>query len=268
MPQSDETSLIKNSLPTSQTVLVVLPKNHQLDCVAAGLALYLSLKKAGKQATIVSPQEMTVEFSSLVGADEVRNKLGGRNLNIYFDEATVDKVSYNIEAGKLNLVIRPKEGFTLLPPEKLEYTFSGGEADLIFTLGVEGPEDLGNLYHENKALFDQEGKIFRLGTNRAASYSEQVVSLLDQLSLPIEVDIANNLISGIERATSNFSSPKTTAETFEAMAFCLRAGGQRGQRKVHPLEPMPAEVSNAKAPDETPPSDWLQPKIYKGNVRV
>jgi hypothetical protein len=263
----EKTSLIKDSLPTSQTVFIVLGKNHQFDCVAAGLALYLSLKKAGKQVTIASPQEITVEFSSLVGVNEIKNKLEGRDLNLYFEEAAVDKVSSNLDGHKLILVIRPKNSFTISPPEKLEYHDSGGEADLIFTLGVVKPEDLGNLYRENKALFDQESKIFRLEANEVASYSEQVIYLLEQLGLPVDVDIATNLISGLEK-TTNFSSPNTTAETFEAMAFCLRHGGQRRLKKPRPLEVMPTEVSSARPPEEMPPADWFQPKIYKGNVRV
>ena len=267
---------IENSLTTAQIIFIVLPPNLNQDKVAAGLSLFLSLKKKGRQVSIASSQPMTVEFSSLVGVDKISQKLGGRNLVISFDylQDSIEKVSYNIENKKFNLVIQPKDGFPPLSTEKIEYFYSGGKADLVLILGASSLADLGEIYSQNKNLFEEEKTFnFNLQSLRAASYSEIVASLLSRLKFPVDVDIASNLLRGLEAATDVFSSPQVSSTTFEAAAFCLRAGARRrGEKPKTPLKPMPAEVSAEKKPVEEGkkelPRDWLEPKIYRGTTRV
>jgi nanoRNase/pAp phosphatase (c-di-AMP/oligoRNAs hydrolase) len=292
-------SSLREPLTTAQTIFILLPQNPNLDKVAASLALFLSLQKAGKQTTIACLTEMTVEFSALVGVDKIQTKLGGRNLVISFDylEDSIEKVSYNIENNKFNLVVQPKTGFPSLSTEKVDYSYSGGEADLVFTVGAKNLESLGGLSQsvkssEKQIMVDldvnpantQFGRI-NLVNPQASSCSEMVVWLISRLNLPIDEDMASNLFLGIERMTSNFSSPRVSAATFEAAAFCLRAGARRTrrpdfrqkrqrvkQKKKVSLQPMPTEVSAVKKPEEPgkkkPSLDWFEPKIYKGNTRI
>lgn len=294
-------SSVQDSLATAQVVSIVLPQNPNLDKVAAGLALFLSLKKSGKRATIACSTEMTVAFSALVGVDKIQRKLAGRNLTITFDyiEDSIEKVSYNIEDNKFNLVIQPKAGVPPLSSERVSYSYSGGEADLVFTLGIQDLKDLGGLYQESKSFFEKQtivdidinpannqfGKI-NLIDPTASSCSEVITHLVSRLGLPIDGDIASNLLLGIERTTNSFSSSKVGAGTFEAAAFCLRARARRAvpqrrptrrKKKKVSLKPMPADVSAAKKPEELvkeeegkkkPSPDWLEPKIYKGDTRV
>lgn len=275
---------IQEILAAAKSIFIVLPKNSDYDKVAAGLALFLSLKQTGRQVSIASPRQMTVEFSSLVGVDKIKNKLDGRNLIISFDyiEDSIEKVSYNIEGGKFNLVIQPKEGFPSFSPDKIQYSFSGGSPDLVFVIGAESLQDLEKLYLDNPEIFDNNKKVVNINLNSAGSISEKIANTISDLKLPIDADIAGNLLAGIERATDNFSSAKTTADTFQAAALCLRAGAKRQliepkkKKATIPLEPMTTEVSASKPPIEAPaeeevepPSpDWLQPKIYKGNTRI
>lgn len=281
---------VQGALTTAQSIFVVLPQKLNQDKVAAALSLFLSLQKAGKQVFVFCSRTMTVEYSSLVGVDRIANKIKGKNLVISFDylEDSIEKVSYNIENNKFNLVVQPKEGFPPLSTEKVKYTYSGSQADLIFVIGASSFKDLGEIYFENKELFKegktvnlnicsgniQLGKINLVDLN-AASFSEVVADLLSRLRLPVNTDIASNLLAGIETATNTFSSPRVGPKTFEAAAFCLRAGARKKQEKVQ-LNPMPTEISAQKSPEEAerkeekekPSSDWLEPKIYKGNTLV
>lgn len=280
-------SSVREFLVSAQTVYILLPQNPNLDKVAASLALFLSLKKSGKQTIIACPTEMTVGFSALVGVDKVQRKLAGRNLTISFDyvEDSIEKVSYNIENNKFNLVVQPKAGFPPLSTEKISYSYSGGEADLVFTVGVQNLKNLGELYQGSKS-FSEKQTIVDLDINpandkfgkvnlidpAASSCSEIVTHLISRLGLAKDEDIASNLLFGLEKATRSFSSPRVGVGTFEAAAFCLRAGARRAtpqkpkekQKKKVSLQPMPTKVSEEKKP----PSDWFEPKIYKGNTRV
>lgn len=290
---------VQQALATAQTVLVVAPKNPNLDKIAAALGLFLSLKKGGKSVMVACPDEMTVEFSLLVGVDKITQQLGGKNLIISLDyiEDSIEKVSYNIEDNKFNLVIQPKPGFPPLSADKVSYSYFGG-ADLIFVIGAQSLEDLGNLYTQEGRLVSQKsvinidadakntqfGKI-NLTDPTASSCSEIITGLISTLKLPTDQDIASNLLLGIEETTRGFTSPQTTAATFEAAAFCLRSGGRRVKvtpevKQVKktllepPLSPMPSDVSAKKPPPkpeeekEKPSPDWLEPKIFKGGSRV
>jgi nanoRNase/pAp phosphatase (c-di-AMP/oligoRNAs hydrolase) len=293
MNQQFDFAPTQQALTSAQTVLVAAPREPKFDHIASSLALFLSLKKAGKSVSIACPDEMTVEFSSLVGVDKVGQKLGGKNLMISFDylEDSIEKVSYNIEENKFNLLIQPKVGFPPLSPDKVSYNYSGG-SDLIFVIGAQKLEDLGKLYTQEKESYQQKtvinldvdpqnsqfGKIDLLNP-AASSCSEITASLIATLKLPIDQDVATNLLLGIEKATQGFSLPTTSALTFEMAAFCLRAGGRRTQvvkgkpEKELPFEPMPSGVSAKKPPqkpeeEKKPSSDWFEPKIFKGSTRV
>lgn len=265
MEKFSDFSQLQQTLTAVKSIFVILPQRLNQDKVAAGLSLFLSLKKAGKQASVFCSKPITVEFSSLVGVDKIKNQLEGKNLVISFTyvEDSIEKVSYNIEDDKFNLMIQPKEGYPALSTDKIQYSYLGSNADLFLTIGASSLEDLGEIYFKNKNAFDQgRTATFDLTDFQAASYSEVVTNLLARLKLPVDADIASNLLAGMEGATASFSSPKTGPATFEAAAFCLRAGGQRSKAKVQ-LKPMSQEVSAQK-----PSPDWLEPKIYKGNTRV
>lgn len=308
MLNSYDFSPVRKALATAQSILVVLPVRPNQDKVAAALGLFLSLQKMGKGVSIVCPDEMTVEFSSLVGVDKISQRMDGNNLIISFDyiEDSIEKVSYNIEGDKFNLIIQPKEGSLPLSANKIDYTYSGHQADLIFIIGGASLENLGEIYQKNKKLFQQDrivnldrqsnnthfGKINLVDTE-APSCAQLVIGLLSNLRLPVDTDIASNLFYGLQQATRHFALPNAGPGTFEAAAFCLRAGARRSaitqpktrKRRKVPLKPMTAKMSVSrppgpfkdkasqleKRPEELPQDaspDWFEPKIYRGNTRI
>ena len=275
---------VEEILSPAQTFAVFLPTNLNTDKVAAALALFLSLKKAGKQVDIVCAAPMIVEYSSLVGIDKISQKTGGRNLMISFDyrEGSIEKVSYHIENNKFNLVIQPKEGRPPLSTKTINYTYSGSQADVILTVGASSLENLGNLYFENKNIFE-ESQVVNLDINaqnsqfakvnlvnsQMSSLSELVTLMLSSLNLPIDEDIASNLLLGIKKATNDFSLNKSAPASFEAVALCLRAGGRRPFHESTPERKSDfKKVKSTEAFRQKPSPDWYKPKIYKGETKV
>lgn len=128
----------------------------------------------------------------------------------------------------------------------------------------------------------------------ASSVSEIVAGIIKDGGLPMDVDCATNLVAGIEEGSNHFESGEVTPETFEVFAYLLRNGGRRipkqrltpgsfppGSIPTKPFGqikntiPAPKQVSQQSEPIleqieqkeeivENPPSDWLQPKVYKG----
>lgn len=252
----EQVNLAKTQLESARNILVALPSESRTDNIAAALALYLSLSAAGKQVSLVSPTEMTVNFNHLIGVDKISTTFsatGGKNLIISFpyEEGSIEKVSYNIENNTFNLVIEPREGYPSITPEMMRYSSGNGNYDCVIAIGSANPEELGQIYSNNRNLFTEKpvinidddsansnfGKI-NLVDPASSSISEIVLSLMDQIGLTIEADMATNLLAGLTSATDNFASVQTTAGTFENAALLLKYGAKK--MPIRESRPTPA----------------------------
>lgn len=266
---------IKQALETGSGIFVLLSANPSFDATAAALALFLSLRETGKSVFIGSPTKMRVEFTSLVGIDRISDKIGNRNLIIAFDyrEDAIEKVSYNVEDAKFNLVIEPKAGHPPLDSKGVTFSYEGIEARLLFVVGARNLEELGDLYEKNRQAVNQAtivnidtqaantkfGQINIVGQG-AAAISELTFRLVKKLNLPVNVDIAGNLMKGIEAQTQSLQAPFVAPDTFEAVAQLMRAGARRGlapratppglRMARHPMPAMPRVMS---VPQQTSP---------------
>ena len=270
---NDQLQELKTKLGTAQTVLLSIPTNPSQDVVASALALYLSIKQAGKTVSIVASSAPVVRDSHLVGLDKITEDVGGTNLVITLDvpENIIDKVTSNTEGGHLNLIIAPAKGAAPLTAQNVKFGYSGAAADLVMVIGAADLKDIGSLAEKELELFkierianisNQVGSFGAINiTDPSSSNSELVTALLKELALPLDVDIANNLMQGIESATSGLSSPNMTADTFEALAVLYRTGA----RRTTPSTPGQTAriVSDMPIVDsESPTEDWTKPKIY------
>lgn len=291
----DQLNALKAKLQEINSVLITFAANPNQDSIAAALAFYLSLKSSGKKTAIVSSNPVTVRDSHLVGLDKVTTDLGGNNLVITLNvpEDRVDKVTSNTEGGHLNLIINPREGAEAITEKDIIFSYSGAVADLILVIGAADLKDVGSLAEREIELFgkstianisNQVGNFGAINiTDPSSSNSELVTALLKELALPMDVDIANNLMMGIEAGTDNLSSPNMTADTFEALAVLYRTGARRQVKTIVPQQAkivadMPIidssdvapEVATAVEPqadlsaETSVQADWLKPKIYKG----
>lgn len=308
-----DTSKAKGLLDSAKAVVILLPQNPHYDVVASGLALKLALDSAGKTLTIACADPMTVEFNRLVGIDTVTASFGTGNFIIAFADQTehVDKVSYNLDRGELQLVITPKTGAPALDHRKLRFIPGSAAADLVILVGVENLFDLGPLYHDSRQLLSTVNILsitknlptenftpHQLYDPDASSVSELVSHIIDTLGLNLHSDVATNLLSGLEHATDSFKSPTVSHSTFEIAAHLVRKGARRhhdavsaSQFPVGSIPSQPYSQAPASAPQppvqsaqsgwgtdsqnptldtaapvqsKEPPSDWYEPKIYRG----
>ncbi len=282
----------KSALDSAKSILVAIPEHPSQDVVAASLALYLSLRASGKQVLPVASSQPVVRDSHLVGLDKITAEVGGNNLVITFNlpEDAVDKVTSNTEGGHLNLIITPKKDTEPIKAENLSFTYTGSTADLVIVVGASSLNELGSLYEKEIELFEK-AKVVAYGniqtafgaidmTDPSSSNSELTTALLQELQLPIDRDIANNLMLGMEDATIGLTSPNMTPDTFEALAVLYRNGARRSvmsdtpQAKIisdTPIVDTPIEqVESKESPsleitDQPTQKDWLGPKIMKAN---
>lgn len=250
MINEDSFPQLKQVLDQAGSSLVVLGPKASQDQVASAIALFRGLKNLGKEVGLVSPEE--IEIEEMLGLDDVRYKLGNKDLSISFDynENSVDKVSYHIdeEKNKFYLVIKPKKGQPPLDSGQVSFDYVGAQADLIFLFGVHQYSSLEHLYENYADVYDSATVItihnfepeignLKLDISGKSCWSESMVELLEGLGLGLDSEGATNLLSSIENATNRLSSFTASAETFETVAKLMRAGAKR----LPPKEKKPAQ---------------------------
>ncbi len=253
---------------------ICLPSNPTGDSVASAMALYLSLIKAGKNATIACSADVTPNLG-ISGVDKIQKNLasGGDNLVVSFpySDGSIDKVTYNIEGNSFNLVIQPREGYDKLDPQRVRYTYSGGKVDVIIVVDAPTLNSLGELYSGNQDQFkgrdivniDRHLTNANFGTvniveKKISSTAEIVLRLLGYLNAQVDRDIATNLYSGIMSATNNFTSYSVTSETFEASAYLLKAGAVK---KTGLRQPLPQAQQTIPRPSMNQPMNQPMPSF-------
>lgn len=274
MITTQESTSIQELITSAKTIYIALAATANYDTVASALALYLSFKEAGKNALIMSGSPMRVEFSYLIGVDEIQSVVGNRNLVVSFayDQQSVDKVSYHIseDGQRFNLVIAPADGGKPPDPSTVEYRYEGASADLVFIMGASQFDDLGALYTQEPYFFDGADSIAittfqaqpfarrMFETTGQSCMAEGVAVLLEGLGMEAKDDVATNLLSSIEQATNRFQSLGVGPDLFELAARLMRNGARRsgsnpvihGQQQVSPnaIPPMIPQISQPMPP--------------------
>ena len=303
---------VKDLLFQNDAVGIFVGQDPILDTMAAALSLYLSLSKTSKKISIASPTSPIVELSSLVGIDKVKNNLDGANgdltVSFPYREGEIEKVSYTLEDGFLNIIVKAGDDGISFSEKEIIYKRGGGFPKLIFVIGTPRLSDLGRLFDaaglkdttiiniDNKQENQGFGDVVLVSPS-FSSVSEQMATFLSSLNFDIDVDIAQNLLSGILQATDNFQNSKTSPLAFEMAGLLMKKGARRilpstvsypsdsgsfftppsqtfrtQQQTKTNIEEVELEKKSdikdeEKEKKETPP-DWLAPKIYKGSTLV
>jgi len=304
---------IKDLLAKNESIGIAVGKTPGVDEMAAGLALYLALFETGKNISIVSPTDPIVKVSSLVGIDKVKKSFEGgaaEDLTVSFPyrEGEIEKISYTLEEGKLNILVKAGESGLSFTEKDVEFKRGGSAPGLVFVVGTPRISDLGTAF-DMETLKDSKvinidyksenqgfGDIPLLGKS-ASSVCELMANFISTIGLKSDVDIASNLLTGIIDATDNFQSSGTSPLAFETAGILLKQGAVRkftgnlkseikadaffspksslDEAKPKPQSPFAIDLDGTeekkeevKVDENNPPDDWLAPKIYKGSTSV
>lgn len=297
-------SRIQEIVTKCRSAVIIVPSNPSIDAIAASTSLYLALNKMGKTISLACSQKIQ---SDLVASDKFQNIIGagGDSLMVSFPytDGAIDKVDYNIQGEAFNLIITPRPGFQKLQPNQVNFSYTGGQVDVIFVIDAPTLSSLGIIYTDNQNQFSGKDiiNIDRHLTNAyfgtvnyvnktISSISELVLSILQTLKIEIDRDMATNLYAGASVSTNNFTSYSTNADTFEHIATLLRLGAVKKAFKksvsigTSPTVSFQPQVINSmpghspETPKTTPiesveketmtekpqtSQEWLKPKIFK-----
>jgi len=278
---TEDLNQIQSLVAGAHRVLVLTHSNPSIDAMASALAIYLALLKMGKDVTVAMESQPLVEVANLVGINNVKTSLSGKNLLISYQPYNLgdfEHVTYledQTNGDAFKLTITPREGF-VPDPKNFTFTSTGGSADLIFTVDVLEPSQLGRLFDQNLMTStpiinidnhdpNKDYGKFNLVEPEAASISEIVTFFLRAINAQIDTDIANNLYQGIAQASNHFQSDKVAAATMEAAAICLRSGAKSNANAPKRQEPMTGNIQNQGQPV---PQDLSQQNVNRGTSNV
>lgn len=232
----------KDIVMSSKDIVIVTHTRPTMDSMGGSLALALGLVSLGKSATVLCDDPMTVDLSSFIGVDKVSSQFGKKNfvISLDYEDGSIEKVSYNIENKKFNLVIEHRPGHEPFTADKAKYSYQGATADCIITVDTVHFGEFGKLYTDNKENFagksiiniDRHNENTNYGAINlvdpvASSSTELVAEFLATLGVKLTTDIATNLLNAIYSATDSFKHANVTSMAFEVASVCLKAGAKR-----------------------------------------
>ncbi len=241
MDQNSKQKTLDN-LTKAEVILIVVSENAGFDGMAAGLALYLSCLKLGKNTAIQAKNPSVGDAQRLYGVDKIGAIEGSKNLVIVVNDAVenVDKVTYSLEDTRLKIVVHPFPGAKSVNRHQISFEETSAKPNLVFAIGFQTQEELDRVIAReqnldpniwtiniNKQSVGQLSAQVNVANDQAASVCEVTAQIFQQLALPLDEDIAYNLYAGVAQATNYFSPNLSSPLSFETASWLLKFGAGR-----------------------------------------
>lgn len=228
--------------------ILIVPGRPDGDSIGSALALLMVLKKINKEVSVAVVGSVELGYQFLPSIGEISTTVSGtRDFIITLDSpnAEADKLSYNFDDGKLNIIITPKRG--QYRPEDVAFRQGDFKYDLVITLDTPYQSQLGEIYEKHAALFqeiplinvDHHASNAYFGTVNlvdltATSTAEILIGLIEALgSNLIDADVATCLLTGIIADTGSFQNANTTPKSLTVAAQLVGLGARQQEIIKH-----------------------------------
>lgn len=230
----------------SNKILVLPSSPPDGDSLGSAVALYIALRKLGKEVTVICADPVPDVYDFLPNMKIVGNKFISSNdfiITIDCKKIKVDKIKSAIEDDKVNIIISPLDGHF----SEDDISFNKGEIsyDLIITVDTAELQQLRWVYENNIEIFHQVpvinidhhisnthfGKINHVDI-MSSSTTELLCPLFEELAKDtgvdiIDEDVATLLLTGIITDTGSFQNANTTPKSFEVASELIAYGARQ-----------------------------------------
>ena len=137
---------VKTLIEQSKQILVLPSSPPDGDSIGSALALYIVLKKMGKEATVVCADPIPDVYAFLPQLTVIKNEFFfARDLIVTIDctNTEVATVNHDIQPDKVNIIITPKKG--QLDAEKVHINYGKTKFDLIITVDAGDVSQFGKI---------------------------------------------------------------------------------------------------------------------------
>lgn len=244
--ETTPTQQIINLIKNKEKILLISHRKPDGDALGSLLSLYATLKSIQKDVTAASSDPLPDVFNFLPYTDVIQTNFNTNQdfiISLDCKHAEVDKLKYNLEDNKVNIIVSP--AFGTFTEKDITFSRGGNQFDLIIVLDCADLEQLGTIYEKNTELFFSAPVInidhhasntffgnINLVEITATSTSEIVVELIKKLERVenkslISEEIATLLLTGIITDTSSFQNPNTTPKSFDVAADLIDLGARQ-----------------------------------------
>lgn len=244
-------------LKNNSKFLILTHKSPDGDALGSAIALYLTLKRLGKEAQVICPDKIPPVLKFLPSLETVQSELfAKRDFIISLDVKNIkaDKVMYKMHGDQLEIVVTPANGE--FSKEMVSYPQGRFCYDAVIVLDCADLERMGTLREENPDIFfetpvvnidhhagnDHFGKI-NLVDLTATSTSEVLVSIIEALTGDpkfFDENIATALLTGIISDTNSFQNTNTTPKSLTIAAQLVAQGGRQQEiiKNIYKTKPL------------------------------
>lgn len=233
---------ISQLIGRSKKVLIALPAELTIDCVAAGLGLAGYLEKIGKTVTVLSAGSVPKETAFLSGVGRIQPTLTGNAhlvVAVNSKDRPLDELWYEVKEGRVEIYLRAKEG--IFTPEDVTVFARSAEFDSVWVLGAGNLEALGGIFASYAEVFYSIPKVnidirsendyfgaINIVDVTAVALAEVIFDILQGLgSADIGADTATALLCGITANTGSFQAVRTTPKALLSSAELIGLGARQ-----------------------------------------
>lgn len=236
---------IFEAVETSKEILIAFKKNYNGDNLGGAIALFLFLQKIGKRADIICDNfHIPAGYAFLHGIKHVKSEMNNLRkfvISLDISRTKVDEISYDVKENELDFIVSPKNGF--FEDSDISSRSSGFKYDLIFTIGAQDLEELGNIYDQDTDFFykttivnldyiasnENFGQINCVNLTATSVCDILFNIFIDYNKDLIDDNIATALLAGIISSTKNFKSNKVTPATLNIASRLIAMGARRSE---------------------------------------
>ncbi|MCD6109538.1 bifunctional oligoribonuclease/PAP phosphatase NrnA [bacterium] len=236
----------------SQRILILPSSPPDGDSIGSALALYLILRKLGKEATVVCTDAIPEVYRFLPITNVIDNNLVTSNdfiVTLDCSKSKIDTIKTDLEDNKVNIIITPKQGS--IGEKEVSFHYGATKYDLIIVVDAGDLSQLGKLYEENAGLFTQIPVInidHHVSNNHfgkvnfidimASSTTELLISIIEEYGRIegkdlINEDVATLLLAGIITDTGSFQNANTSPKAFASASHLLGYGARQQEIIQH-----------------------------------
>lgn len=236
---------IFEAVEKSKEILIAFKKDYNGDNLGGAIALFLFLQKIGKRADIVCDNfHIPAGYAFLPEIKNIKSEMNNLRkfiISLDISRTKVDEISYDVKENELDFIVSPKNGF--FEESDISSRSSGFKYDLIFVIGAQDLEELGNIYDRDTDFFYKTPivNLDYLASNEnfgqinyidliATSVCDILFNIfIDYNQDLIDDDIATALLSGIISSTKNFKSNKVTPTTLNIASRLIAMRARRSE---------------------------------------
>lgn len=258
---------LSQKLKSANNVLITVPKNPNVDQLAAAIGLTLIVNKLGKHGSAVYSGS-TPSTIGFLNPDETIEKSTDslRDFIISLDRNKADKLRYKVEDDIVKIFITPYR--TSISEADLVFSQGDFNVDLVVALGLTDQKDLddaivshGRILHDAAIAcvnIDQESNFGTINyLDKTASSLCELVYIITKGMIGTKMDgqTATALLTGVVAETERFSNEKTSSRVMTISGELISAGAnqQLVASSLHTVQsaPPPLEPSVEKSDPTT-----------------